>query len=233
MTSTKELTQTGKELQCLFGDSFQKILTRIWNLRISYPNSDIILHASDVKSCFRQLKHHPDVAGALSFIVADILYVPCGLTFGSNFSPATWEVCRRMAEQMAERLFDDTTLVKKHKKHLDRLQWGPSLGKPHHLVQAQDCSMHHGVMQDNGRPANTPHHLYVDDGVYCEVFEKHRILRAAAASIETLFRLLGDSDLSQRQDPVSWDKLLEMIINFVNQILGHLINTRTMRVSTP
>ena len=116
MTSTKELTKTGKELQCLFGDSFQKILTRIWNLRISYPNSDIILHASDVKSCFCQLKDHPDVAGTLSFIVADILYVPCGLTFGSDFSPATWEVCCRMAKQMAKRVFDDTNLVKKKQK---------------------------------------------------------------------------------------------------------------------
>jgi hypothetical protein len=84
MTSTKELTQTGKEIQCLFGVSFQKILTRIWNLRISYPNLDIILHASDVKSCFCKLKHHPDVAGTLSFIVANIHYIPCGLTFGSN-----------------------------------------------------------------------------------------------------------------------------------------------------
>ncbi|KAL7484752.1 hypothetical protein ACHAW6_010372, partial [Cyclotella cf. meneghiniana] len=83
---------TGKELLCLFGDSFQKILTRIWNLCISYTNSDIILHASNVKSCFCQLKHHPDVAGTLSFIVTDILCILCGLTFGSNFSPATWEV---------------------------------------------------------------------------------------------------------------------------------------------
>ena len=93
--------------------------------------------------------------------------------------------------------------------------------------------MHHGVMWDNGNPANTPHHLYVEDGVYCKVFEKNLILWASAASVETLFCLIGDSDLSQCQDPVSWDKLLEMIINFVNQILGLLINTRTMRGSIP
>ena len=52
MTSTNELTQMGKELQCLFGVSFKFFLTQIWNFCISYPNSDIILHASDVKSCF-------------------------------------------------------------------------------------------------------------------------------------------------------------------------------------
>ena len=58
MTSTKH----GVELNCDFGDTLTKLLVRIWNLRITYPYSDIILHANDVKSCFRQLKHHPDVA---------------------------------------------------------------------------------------------------------------------------------------------------------------------------
>ena len=60
MTSTKD----GVELACIFGDVFEKVLTRIWNLRISYPFLDIIIHANDIKSCFRQLKHHPDAAGA-------------------------------------------------------------------------------------------------------------------------------------------------------------------------
>ena len=37
----------------------------------------------------------------------------------------------------------------------------------------------------------------------------------------------------QHQDPISWEKLLEMIIDFVNITLGHFINTHTMLVSTP
>jgi hypothetical protein len=233
MTSTAQSTITGDELQCLFGDSFTKILVRIWNLRISYPYHDIVLHASDVKSCFRQLKHHPDVVGAFSYIIADILYVPCGLTFGSDFSPATWEVCRRMAEQMSEKLFDDDSLVEKHRHYLDQLIWGDSLGNPKRLTQARACRMHQGVLDSSGRPVNTPHTFYVDDGIYCEVHDRTRVRRAAAASIEAIFRLLGESALTQRQDPISWEKLLEMIINFINIILGHSVNTRTMLVSTP
>jgi hypothetical protein len=162
MTSTEALSCSGDELQCLFGNSFTKVLTRIWNLRISYPNQDIVVHASDVKSCFRQLKQHPDVAGALSFIKVDIVYVPCGLTFGSDFSPATWEVCRRMVEQMSQALFDDDTLVLKNKHILTQLQWGQTLGRPRRLIQATPCPMHRGVTDSMGRPENTPHYFYVD-----------------------------------------------------------------------
>ena len=65
MTSTKQ----GAERDCEYGQTLERVLTRVWNLRISYPAEDIILHASDVKSCFRQLKHHPDVVAAFAHII--------------------------------------------------------------------------------------------------------------------------------------------------------------------
>ena len=40
-------------------------------------------------------------------------------------------------------------------------------------------------------------------------------------------------DLTKRQDPISWDKLLEMVIHYKNKILGLIIDTRTMTVSPP
>eukprot|EP00804_Cyclotella_cryptica_P019196 CCRYP_006111-RA/>CCRYP_006111-RA protein AED:0.13 eAED:0.35 QI:0/0/0/1/0/0/2/0/649 len=228
MTSTK----AGVELNCIFGDTFEKILTRIWNLRITYPQQDIIIHANDVKSCFRQIKHHPDCAGAFSYIVADNLFLCCGLTFGSDFSPASWEVCRT-AEQMAQRLFADPTLAAKHAEQLSKLQWGKYLGKDATYAQAWPCKTHNGVLGEEGTPHHTPHHYFVDDGVYAEVYDRPRILRAAAASIETIFRLLSESDLRRRQDPVSWDKLLELTVTYNNIVLGQHINTRTMLVSPP
>ena len=226
MTSTHE----GVELQCEFGHTWHNILKRVWNLRISYPHSDIVIHANDVKSCFRQIKHHPDVAGAFCFVVSDYLYAQFGLSFGADFSPPIWEICRRMAEQMAAKLFDDTTLVDKHAKYLSQLQWGKKLGKKTDFVQAVACSKHQGVLDEQGRAPPTPHHYFVDDGLYAEVFDKPRILQATAASIETIFLLLGESALHNRQDPISWDKLFEMLINYSNVALGNHINTRKMIV---
>ena len=40
------------------------------SLHISYPNDDIVIHANDIKSCFHQIKHHPDIVGAFSYVLA-------------------------------------------------------------------------------------------------------------------------------------------------------------------
>lgn len=230
MTSTSE----GVELECKFGDVLQRLLTRIWNLRITYPTRDIVLHANDVKSCFRQLKHHPDVMGAFSYVINDILFLQCGLTFGSDFSPASWEVLRRIAEQLAEALFDDKSLRNKHRQYLDQLNWQRSLGsKKAKFTPAKADSHNQGVRKADGTDANTPHAFFVDDDVYAELFDVERVEQAIAASIEAIFILLGESDLAHRQDPISFDKLIETTINYLNRILGREINTRTMMIRTP
>ena len=229
MTSTAE----GTELDCKFGEVKRDLLTRIWNLRISYPTDDIILHANDVKSCFRQLKHHPNVMGAFSFIIGDILFLQCGLTFGSDFSPANWEVIRRIAEQLAEKLFHDKSLRAKHRKYLDRLQWNKKLGKPTVFYPATPDAINQGVIQQDGTAAATPHKFFVDDDCYAEVFRKVLVEQAVAASIEAIFLLLGESDLDKRQDPISFDKMEEMVVSYSNKILGQIINTRQMEVETP
>ncbi|EJK53764.1 hypothetical protein THAOC_26723, partial [Thalassiosira oceanica] len=81
-------TDTGVELACAYGDVLKRVLTRIWNLRISHPDKEIVLHTSDVKSCFRQLKHHPSVAGAFSYILGDFLFIPVCPGFRSGLQPA-------------------------------------------------------------------------------------------------------------------------------------------------
>ena len=221
-------------MECKFGDALLRLLTRIWNLRISHPERDIITHANDVKSCFRQLKHHPDVMGAFTYIIGEYLFLACGLTFGSDFSPANWEVIRRIAEQLAEKLFADKTLRAKHRQHLDRLRWQSSLGSTKaRFVPATACALHSGVVNSDGAEADTPHAFFVDDDAYAEIFSVDRVEQAVAASIEAIFILLGESDLDARQDPVSFNKMEEMMIAYVNKILGKVINTRAMTVSMP
>ncbi len=124
MTSTKD----GMELNCTFGTVMTDFLTHLWNLRITFPDCDITIHANKTKSCFRQLKHHPDVMGAFSFVIDTIIFLQCRLTFGSDFSLANWEPIRLIAEQLAMALFKNKTLQEKHKHHLNKLQWDNSLG---------------------------------------------------------------------------------------------------------
>ena len=84
---------------------------------------DIVLHANDVKSCFKQIKPHPDIIPAFSIIIADVLYLQSALPFGTDFSPQNWEPVRRLIEVLAERLSTDKSLIAKHCKYLDKLHW--------------------------------------------------------------------------------------------------------------
>ena len=45
-------TPYGSKLHCEFGTVRDDILIRAYNLRISYPKDDIVIHENDVKSCF-------------------------------------------------------------------------------------------------------------------------------------------------------------------------------------
>ena len=163
-TSTDKGGQEGQANQ-------QRSLTPRCNIHLN------VLHAKDVKSCFRQLKHHPDVMGAFSYILGDYLFLQCGQSFGSVFSPANWEIVRRVAEQLAEAYYEDDSLKEKHRKYLDKLQWQSSLGDLHaRFTRAKQCSINQGVKGPDGVDSNTSHHFFVDDNLlYAEVFNIERL----------------------------------------------------------
>ena len=121
-------THLGNELDCLYGDVLLWLYKRIYDLRVAYPNKNIVTHANDVKSCFKQMKLDPDIMPAFSTMVADLLFLQSALPFGADFSPKNWEPVRRLVEILAEKLFGDKSLRAKHKKYLDRLQWNKELG---------------------------------------------------------------------------------------------------------
>ena len=75
--------------------------------------------------------------------------------------------------------------------------------------------------------------MFVNDDVYSDGFIVDRNERAVASSIESVFVLLSESDLASHQDPISWEKMSEMLINFRHKALGQIVSTRTMAVTTP
>ena len=82
-------------------------------------------------------------------------------------------------------------------------------------------------------PAPAPHGIYVNDDIYMDVADSRRFEQAIAASIEVIFILLGASNTSLRQDPISWDKLHKLLVAPVNRILGLVLNLRWVTVGTP
>lgn len=70
-----------------------------------------------------------------------------------------------------------------------------------------------GVCRADSEDTDTLHNMFVNDGLYCDVSSRERVEQAAAASIEAIFVVLGHSDLALQQDPVSWDKCLNMPVD--------------------
>ena len=98
---------------------------------------------------------------------------------------------------------------------MDRLNWNTVLGsKKAKFVPARSDTLNPGVLDEDNNPTNPPHFVFVDDDTYAEVFDIERIEQTIAASIEAMFIILGPSDLTKRQDPVSWDKLEDLTISY-------------------
>jgi len=131
---------------------------------------------------------------AFSIMIADFLFLQAALPFGADFSPQNWEICRRIIEELAEKLFHDTSLRAKHRKYLDRITFAPNLRRHvPNAVPAKPCTQRRGVLDESGRPRPTPHRLFVDDDIYADRYDIDRMEQAIAASIESIFILLGAS----------------------------------------
>ena len=133
------------EPKIIYGEAFMKHLETIWNLRISYPHTDILLFDDDVKGAFRHCKYHPDVASAFSFIISKYLYIPLGGTFGSITSPANFEPIARARIHLAEVLSNKRNLLEKYKHIINKVKFSDKPSATTKFVQATKDSIHKGV----------------------------------------------------------------------------------------
>ncbi len=147
--------------------------------------------------------------------------------FCLDFSPANWEPIQLIAEQLATALFNDNTLQEKHRHHLDKLRWDASLGKCKlwRFIPASWDSQNCGIQLPDGLIKPTSHHFFVDNNMYCNIFDSYRIQKVVTASMKGIYIILGDSNLTMQQDLVSFDKLEDMPISYSSCIQVKIINT--------
>ena len=75
----------------IYGTAWIRHLKRIWNMRITYPTTDLLLFDDDVKGAFRHCKYHPDNLNTYTYTVSNRIYFPLGGIFRSTTSPANFE----------------------------------------------------------------------------------------------------------------------------------------------
>ena len=114
-----------------------------------------------------------------------------------------------------------------HSNILDNIQWCQSLkscSTPTFTCAVPDA-LNQGLLNKVSHLNSMPHHIYVNDKIYLDNISRLHVEQATATSIEAIFILLGPSALDHRQDPISFDKLEEMVIGPINLILRHIIDT--------
>jgi len=216
-----------------YGTAFFRHLTRIWNLRISYPLQDILPWDDDVSGAFRLIKYNPEIAAAFAAILNTTLCIPVGQNFGGNTSAQNWEGIAKAREIIAQFFSNKkfNSLQNKHKKILSLIQYSKHSHPKTKFVKARSDTIHKGVLDQQGIPRNTPHNTFVDDNTIAEI--RSRMPQAMAASVESLFLLLGYPDPTKRRSPLSMDKYYQAQCSFSKKQLGYLINTRDMMVTFP
>ena len=186
-----------------YGTALLRHLTRIWNLRITYADDEILLWDDDVAGAFRLIKYNPEIAQAFSAIVHNTLWIPTGQVFGGNTSAQNFEGLARARELLAEHLSSPkhAHLQIKHAKLLQLIRFSNPHNKNTLFTPATPDSKNKGVLNKNGEHTNTKHNMFVDDNVIAEIPSKMH--QAQAASAESLFRIAGFPNETMRRSPLS------------------------------
>ena len=218
------------EPEITFQFVFMEFLTWIYNLRITYPDEDILVGDDDIARAFRHMKHHPNLAGMMCFVAQDVLWSATGGTFGANFSPPNFEVIRRSTRCASQHFWKQgAATVEEMCPSLPPVQLAPpaTAEEVAKFTRADPDSKNTGVMDSNGERRPPPFGRWVDDGMYADVARFMEL--ALASSAKGVYEVLGYPD-SRVPDPLSREKL-RAVYTFLRDLLGWRINTRDLSVS--
>ena len=230
-TMLNDVTPTDKEPEITFGETEDMFDNRIFNLRVSYPDSPILLATADITSCYKFPRVHPALSGAFGFLDEDgLFFLATSMVFGSNVSAMQWEPSRR-AIQILSKLLQSKgeELVRKHEHYLKMIRWDETdYGQ---CVKAFGCPICPGVLDANGEETKEPSRFYVDDALLAEI-RRRQMEISLAATIEAIFLVMGEPDTSLRRCPLSLEKWQQLVVGPHQVLLGLSYDTIKMTKGT-
>ena len=226
-----DVTSTDYEADITFGTVEQDFYRWIYNLRVTYPDTEIYLATLDVKACFRYPRINPDLTGAFGFFADEYFCLATAMVFGSNTSATSWEPFRRAIEALTISFAKRTDLVEKHGHFLDMIAWNtdPAL-EP--FVKAFPCEINPGIVDVQGNLAPIPAMFYVDDALIAAP-GLDPVKQTLAATIEAIFVTMGEPDNARRQCSLAMDKWRQLIVGPNQTFLGLEFNARRLTVAIP
>jgi len=206
------MTTTEFEAIITFGASKLKLLRRIYNLRITNPNSKIYIALGDVTACFRFPRVHADLTGAFGFMVEKMYFLATSMVFGSNASASSWEPFRRAIEALIIEYSTRLDLISKLKDLLDILKWEDE--DSIHMgifVWAVACPLNPGIQDFSG---SLEAFIYVDD-ILASANTKFNMMCLLAATIEAIFTVCDRPHIKVQLCPLSLEKWNELVVSTV------------------
>ena len=224
----------GREDECpaiYYSSALHRHLTHIWNLRISYPRSDLLQYVDDLHAAFHRLLYHPDGMLIFAAVFMEFLILPVGTIFGARNSPSFFcllsESRAHLASNRRYRPNDDP-------EHLtplaNRVRLVPDLTDKErtNLVPARADKKHQGVTPELALRYHNS--TFVDDNGLAELREK--VLGAIDNSIRAAYDIFGHPDDDRRAPCLSEEKWQELC-SFAMAYLGFSICTRQMVMMWP
>jgi hypothetical protein len=205
---------------------------QIYNLRISFPDREILLF-DDVVSAFRQIKYHPNVLSSKGFCDHKYLFIQTGLTFGDNSSPPEFEPFAGIHTALGTNLnANSQDIVPEYSDYLDAIQFTPPPPTGTVFVQACPDKFNPGVLHDNRNQEPTEYNMHVDNNLYAEI-EEERMRWAMRCSIHSLNIIMGGCNPTECPNPTDFDKFIRKIVSHQCCQIGYVTDTRLMAITIP
>ena len=202
----------------------------LYNLRVTYPTSDIFLGDDDVSGAFRWLKYHPNLVGLHASLMCGLGVLNTGGTFGDNTTPSNFDPIALARRLLAQHLWStDSPDIARALQYLPSLQFAPSPSRAaaRSFVQADRDAMNPGVLRPDGTRLPPPYNMHVDDNLYADVGPL--MLRTIGASVAALFAILGPPTNPAVPPALSFDKF-EGSYNHQRKMVGRLFDSRKLTV---
>ena len=113
------------EPDIFFGQAWTRFLIFLYNLRISYPHSELYPFDDDVSAAFRQPKYNPNVISAKAYLIVAYLFIATGLTFGDRSSPPSFEPIARAHMAISKELSQGSLPVPEYPEYINKVQFAP------------------------------------------------------------------------------------------------------------
>ena len=225
-----DVTPTEEEAPVTFGSTWRDFLVWLYNMRVSFPHSDILLGMADIKACFRYPRIAPDLVGAFGYQAIDLYFLATAMVFGSTVSANGWEPFRRAIEAMTKVYFETEGLVQKHAIYLDMIEWKTDCPTDITFTRAKACPINPGIINSDGTMKPLRAKIYVDDALMAAMGIEF-MKRLLAAVIEAIFVVMGEPDESVRQNHLAMNKWRETVISPQDIMLGIQVKTRALAVA--